>query len=193
LFNIENCAQSNTYRFPFDLYKKQSWDIEHIASKTDNAMQDTDDKIQWLKFVEDIKCENKDWAKLQKEAKDLHDNLVTTKKDEGNKFPEIYKRIIEMVEPEAIEETDKDYLWNLTLLDAGTNRGYGNALFQTKRNTIIDKDKKGAFIPPCTKNVFLKYYTAESNSKWKNIWKEDDAKAYEETLTETINHFQKLK
>ena len=65
----------------------------------------------------------------------------------------------------------------MVLLDSGTNRSYKNAVFPSKRKTIIEKEKNGTFIPICTKNVFLKYYTTENPQMtyWDN---EKDAKSY---------------
>ena len=101
-------------------------------------------------------------------------------------------------------EQDKNKVWNFVLLDAGTNRGYGNALFPAKRRCIIGKDQgiiysinnalkislqdgAIAFIPPVTKNVFLKYY----NTSIDNLreWSENDAKAYKQNILETLKEF----
>lgn len=48
---------------------------------------------------------------------------------------------------------------NLTLLDQRTNRGYRNHIFPVKRNKILEKSGVESFIPLCTKNVFLKFYS----------------------------------
>jgi hypothetical protein len=198
LFNIESCVKTDTYRFPFDLYKKESWDIEHIASQTTNNLQKTSDKIGWLKYAEAIICENPEWPELQKEALDLAKTMEETQEDKGSKFDVIYPQIVNMVESERKnkegeqeDEPFKDTIGNLTLLDAGTNRSYGNALFQTKRQKILEKDKNGAFIPPCTKNIFLKYYTSnnDKNSQWKNSWMSTDADSYKEELIKILNDF----
>lgn len=50
---------------------------------------------------------------------------------------------------------DKDNIRNLTLLDAQTNRGYGNSFFPIKRKWIISNDSQGIFVPIVTKKCFL--------------------------------------
>jgi len=45
-------------------------------------------------------------------------------------------------------------------LDAETNRSYKNAVFPVKRREILNRDRDGTFVPLCTKNVFLKCYSA---------------------------------
>ena len=93
---------------------------------------------------------------------------------------------------EKIEGKDNDFdkhsIGNLTLLDSVTNRGYGNAFFSIKRKTIIENDKKGTFIPICTKNLFLKYYSLTATDLQK--WTEEDAKDYKSAILET---FEELK
>ena len=50
-------------------------------------------------------------------------------------------------------------LSNLTLLDAQTNRSFKDAPYPVKRAKILKNERNGFFIPPCTKNVFLKAYS----------------------------------
>ena len=84
-------------------------------------------------------------------------------------------------------EDDINNLSNLALLDSSTNRSYKNAIFPLKRKTIIDRDKEGAFIPICTKNVFLKYF---SNYPPKiSFWTQEDRKNYENDLTNTLSKY----
>ena len=102
-------------------------------------------------------------------------------------------------------ELDKNKVWNFVLLDVGTNRGYGNAIFPAKRRCIIGKDQGKiysidndtlevslqdgaiAFIPPVTKNVFLKYY----NTSVDNLreWSESDANSYKQNILKTLVEF----
>jgi hypothetical protein len=198
LFNIVSCAKMGEYRFAFDRYKKTKneigWDVEHISSQTTNPLQKTEDKITWLSYLNNLTCDNKQWDDLRKEGLDLLVQLNERKSDEGNKFADIYAKVVAMIEPEdenAIR--DKDSIMNLTLLDAGTNRSYGNAPFPTKRQIILDKDQNGTFIPPCTKHIFLKYYTKEdkTNSQWKNAWKQPDGEVYLKAIHNKIDQFLK--
>lgn len=175
------------YKFPFDLYKMNDWDIEHVGSKKDNPLKEVKDKIIWLSYIPDINCDNIKWSDIQIRAKSLYDILKEKNRDEGNKFQEIYSEVISVIQKN--ENDSKDTLDNLALLDFSTNRGYGNALFPTKRKTIIENDMSGVFIPVCTKNLFLKYYSSndESNSQWKNSWEDNDRKEYLNAIHKTID------
>ena len=52
---------------------------------------------------------------------------------------------------------------------------------------IIEEDKKGTFIPLCTKNVFQKYYTPKANDL--SIWTKDDKDNYHQSIITTFNTF----
>ncbi|WEV68054.1 hypothetical protein OZX72_03490 [Bifidobacterium sp. ESL0769] len=64
----------------------------------------------------------------------------------------------------------------MALLSAKINRGYQNASFLEKRRWIIEADRNTTFVPPCTKNVFLKYYTDNPDNF--SIWSAKDREDY---------------
>lgn len=121
MFNIAVlvCESDKQTRFPFDIFKKEKWDIEHIHATADDS-----------------------------------------------------------------DEPD-DMLENLTLLNADINRSYKNEPFDVKRKVIIQREKSGKFIPICTKNVFLKYFS-ENVSDY-DLWSEDDKSAYLEKIKSTLD------
>jgi hypothetical protein len=101
-------------------------------------------------------------------------------------FDNIYKKFKQRFSG-ALEE-DGDPLKNLTLLSSEINRAYKNAVFPIKREEIIKADKKGKFIPPCTRNVFLKYYTDKSEPV-PLIWSDDDADKYFEDIEGVLTYY----
>ena len=187
---IENSDIVTYYKFPFDLFKLNDWDIEHVGSATENPLIEIKDKKVWLSFIPSIYSDESNWSDLQIRAEEILMELNEKNKIE-DKFKELYKEIINVIQKN--ENDSKDTLDNLALLDFSTNRGYGNALFPTKRKTIIENDMKGVFIPVCTKNLFLKYYSSNdmNNSQWKNSWEDDDRKAYLNAIHETIDFILK--
>ena len=80
-----------------------------------------------------------------------------------------------------------DAVSNLVLLDSATNRGYHNAPFGAKRQEIIERDKKGKYILPQTKRVFLKYNNPDPT--WVE-WTKQDQEAYMQELAEMIGYVQ---
>ena len=89
------------------------------------------------------------------------------------------------------EPIDKDSINNLALLDAKTNRSYGNAMFPIKRNTIIKNDMTGVFVPICTKNVFLKSYS--TNLSEIMYWSDDDANDYLNAMKKVLFKYLPIK
>ena len=187
------------YKFPFHLFKKENWDVEHIDSNTTNGLENEKDQKEWLKY-------SVLGANLSEELKEKIKAFLQN--DDGKKpFEDLCQEIEKDNQSGSWQnpEQDKNKVWNFVLLDAGTNRGYGNALFPAKRRCIIGKDqgktylidnetlevslREGAiaFIPPVTKNVFLKYY----NTSVDNLreWSESDAKAYKNNILNTLKDF----
>lgn len=183
------------YKFPFHLYKLEGWDVEHINSNMTNPENDPATRKEWLTNIYlSVSPE------IQKKIKEYF--LVNEEKKEA-----IYTEIKSLIPlTNDWSQTDKNQIWNYTLLDSSTNRGYGNAIFSAKRRIIIGKDKgefmqipkitaeglamidanksKSSFVPPCTKNVFLKYYSPSVSEN--NYWTISDAEYYRESIAHCI-------
>jgi hypothetical protein len=172
-------------KFPFRLFKEENWDIEHIDSYTTNAINKKEEAVEWLENAE---------ADLEKEISVLEPKISSELRGKIQILKEVpyNPKDFDSLKGEFIKiagEADNDVnlknsMGNLTLLDAGTNRGYGNALFSTKRRKIIEKEKDGIFIPICTKNVFLKYF--DNKGKTRTKWTEDDILYYENQIVEYL-------
>ena len=104
-----------------------------------------------------------DEPEKMEEEKELRKDLLRYFETENNTedaFIKLYNRTRDFFnEPSNIPEDD---LTNLTLLDAETNRGYGNSPFVVKRQYIIEKEKASLFIPPCTRDVFMKTFSRDA-------------------------------
>lgn len=221
LFNILTVLQDkkSDMRFPFNKYKVEKWDIEHVCSQTDKLITDENQRRQWITdmfeyfignqetvIVEQyIDAINKQIAQIdensdiQEKAKRLslisELDVVKTIKD----LSKIEDKISDTAFEEAFKKaqsyfkedkiTDKDSIANLALLDQETNRSYGNAYFPIKRKRIIANDKMGVFVPIATKNLFLKYYSRKSNNLMS--WQESDAEDYLDSIKSLIKPYIK--
>lgn len=104
-------------------------------------------------------------------------------------FDELYNKVAEKFK-ESQGERGEDWtngIGNLALLDATTNRSYKNAMFPIKRKRIIHNDKNGIFIPICTKNVFLKFYSKKLGEV--RYWQKSDAEDYLEALKQLLKEY----
>lgn len=113
-------------------------------------------------------------------------NLLAVNPFISTQFDEIYVQVLACFE-ENIEVETNNSIANLALLDSHTNRSYGNAVFSIKRKRIIDLDKKGTFVPICTKNVFLKYYSHEADKLM--FWSKKDADDYQHAIIDMLTWF----
>lgn len=95
---------------------------------------------------------------------------------------------IEHIHATADESADADdTLGNLALLDATTNRGYGDAQFDEKRSVIIKRDSEGRFVPLCTRNIFLKAYSSDLSDM--SMWSKADKSDYVGAMEATFDTF----
>ena len=102
------------------------------------------------------------------------------------KFVQLYDDVTDHFN-EYLSDSDINGLSNLTLLDESTNKGYKNAVFPLKRKKIIDLDKSGGFVPICTKNTFLKYFSDYPPKV--SFWTDDDREKYEEDLIRVLSNY----
>jgi uncharacterized protein with ParB-like and HNH nuclease domain len=195
LFNIQTLLATNDadVRFPFDRYKTENWDIEHIRSQTDKDINGQNRNL-WLEDVleyftgsrdpariVDVSCLPSDLSHVDLVA-EVRDLLLTKKIDDSS-FKALYLKVASVFY-EKSDNAWTDSLGNLALLDATTNRSYGNAMFPIKRKRIIANDMRGVFVPICTKNVFLKYYSKKMADVM--YWQESDANDYLEAIKEIL-------
>ena len=189
LYNIALCLrEGSTERFPFECLQKEGeksvqWDIEHIDSQTPKKNLSFKEQKDWLKTTQDA-LEGKIDEQLSDEIKGY---LAQEDDDSQNTFDELRERLRELADEK--EDRYSQSLGNLALLDAGTNRSYKNALFIVKRKTLVEKEKKGLFIPQGTKIAFMKYFSGVTTNL--NKWNEEDKRAHEAYIYRFIREYYK--
>lgn len=196
LFNILTIleASKSEIRFPFDKYKTENWDLEHICSQTDKAPNTLNEWKSWaqelLNFLSpDSTDSNMDGQNSDKEKSFIAglEKIMGAAETRSGEFKQLLDDISKYYEDGKIE--DRDNISNLTLLDSETNRSYGNAIFPVKRMHIINNDKCGEFVPIVTKNVFLKYYSI--NVKKMMHWTQKDAEFYLKEMGNKLGNYFK--
>lgn len=209
--NVLYRGQRVFYKFPFNLYKREQWEIEHVDARTRNAIDKPKDQKDWLlsvyPFVNDgLKdrifafCEGCPGAQEQEEFQGLQHDCDVAIGPQGDRLGE--------------QNDDKNKIWNFVLLDGGTNSGYGNSIFPAKRRTIMSKEQgvklkdphfvvdsqtgerrvewtrdaaDSPFVPPCTKQVFLQYYSEAGVAPL--VWSKSDAQSYYNNLRRVLARF----
>lgn len=209
LFNIQTILsnEKSNMRFPFNLYKNEDWDIEHVRSQTDKSITGNDRK-EWAKdmleyftgfaneaeqkrYIDNVENTDVEISRTISEKEqskttleDLY-HVAYSDKIEDVRFSSVYNTI--RIEFKEDNEPSKCAISNLALLDSATNRSYKNAFFPIKRKIILQNDKRGTFIPICTKNVFMKAYSKKFDEIM--YWNKYDADFYLKAIEETLVNY----
>ena len=159
LFNIATLLKKPQERikFSFANFHKYKWDVEHISPQNP-----------------------KDIAKIKQKLSDCNSNHI---------FDSLLQKDVVDEEMNKFFATDDELMsiGNLTLLTAHDNRGIGNRFFFDKRQKLQDYYQEGSFIPMCSMNVFLKFYTQEPDQML--FWSENDRNNYAYKIKDTITTF----
>lgn len=199
LFNIASLQANRVTnaRFQFDKYKQDNWDIEHIRSINSEMPFLREKQREWARNVVEYISARQDIA-IEDNGIEKHDEAISIR-DAAQvligsptfdiaQFEALYNRVIALYNSVSDDEVDNS-IGNLTLLDSSTNRSYKNAVFPIKRSRIIALDKNATFVPLCTKNVFLKYYSKQVDKML--FWEAQDSIDYQKAMGEFIFGFFK--
>lgn len=177
-FNIATILnnKSSNIRFSFSEFSTKRWSLEHIHAQNDKGLKDKKAQDVWL---ENMKKYIKEDA-IEDAIKEKIDSFI--KGIENNHFSELQTQILN-----RFGDVNMHGIENLALLAAENNSSLSNGPFIEKREKIIEMDKNGEFIPICTKNVFLKYYTKNLSDVY--FWSKQDQEDYKDSIIKTLENF----
>jgi hypothetical protein len=177
LFNILTTMKMNdsNSRFPFDSYVKNDWSLEHIHAQQAEGLNKKELWISWVdEHIKSFKLFTGDkYKKIVEELESIDRENLT-----GDEFENLFEHIKAEIKDDY--GIDLHCIDNLALLDKETNSSLSNAFFDVKRSIIINRDRNGDFIPACTRNVFLKYYSNDPSQI--HYWSETDRRDYLERI-----------
>ncbi len=158
LFNVIVTKNSGFVKFSFD--RISCWSLEHIHAQQSEELTKEKDKRQLL---EDQKQDS--FICKHKGLLDEITALLAQSEIDQHRFVNLQQEIFDLSSDAG---STIHSIKNLALLTPSDNSSLNNAPFHRKRDKIKELDEKGSFIPICTKNVFLKYYSknVEQNLKW---------------------------
>ncbi len=191
LFNVESVRKNGEQSqwFPFDKFKfsngkKVAWSLEHIHAQNSEGMRTQEVWREWIKLhVDSIESLGDDNAELLEEMK----AALSDDKLERTQFESIQSRVTDLLSAAGSTEY-MHCIANMALLNTGDNAALNNSTFDVKRNDIIKMDKKGQYIPFCTKMVFLKYYTPSSKNQI-HFWGQADRVAYIDAINDVLKDY----
>lgn len=198
LMNVETVRRrrDSTERYSFRAHARGAWSLEHIHAQNAQEMR-RDEKLwtEWLTLQRPalVDVPGLDGA-VRERLLTAIDDLLATMADPshqavGNRFDELKAAVERALSDSTWSEGDSVHsISNLALLGSGDNSALSNSTFDVKRREIIRRDKEGAYIPACTRNVFLKYYT-DSDAQQLHFWGALDREAYLAAIRSTVEPY----
>jgi uncharacterized protein with ParB-like and HNH nuclease domain len=193
LFNVESVRKNGekTEWFPFDKFKYQKdgkvvWSLEHIHAQQSQGLKKQEEWKEWLRLhIPSIQSLNGDDEELIAQMKEKYEQPKLERQD----FEKLQEKVVARLSVSGNVEYMHS-IANLALLNSSDNAALNNSTFDVKRNEIIEMDKNGAFIPFCTKMVFLKYYTPSEENQL-HFWGQSDRRAYVSAINSVLADYLK--
>lgn len=172
LMNAETVRRNanSSERYSFDAHAQRKWSLEHIHAQNSEGLNTVE---QW-----------RTWLREHGEALDAlelpRDELIAMRQRidaaipsiTAESFESLHREISDLFshrsdtidedDPSTMEHSEVDSITNLAMLAGSDNSALNNAVFEVKRRHIIELDRRGEYIPVCTRNAFLKYYTDDA-------------------------------
>ena len=182
LMNVETVRRltESSERYSFRIHRSQAWSLEHIHAQHAENLTKAEQWKDWLRLHRDAladlsSIDEERRSELLQQIDDIGDNV------EGQMFRNLAHKVASAFTLGDTSPTATGHpvhsVSNLALLGSGHNSALSNAVFEVKRRRILELDKKGEYIPVCTRQVFLKYYT-DADAQQVHFWSTQDRKAY---------------
>lgn len=188
LFNVAICRG----RFQFEKHTGQTWSLEHIHAQ--NA-QDLIRAEQWSTWLQEHRKallairKDSNTVAIEQLLSDI--DAVTpqlhTRQFGQEDFKLLAGRVLLTLSNGVVAEADHG-IANLALLSHSANAALSNAVFEVKRQRVLEMDRSGDYIPAATRNVFLKYYTPAGELQ-PHFWSDSDKDAYLKTIKSTLSSY----
>lgn len=190
LFNVISVKKNGekTQWFPFEKYKfhgedKVNWSLEHIHAQESEGMKSESTWKEWLRLHKPSIAQIVGNDDLLAEMT----SALNQQRLDGRKFEEIRDKVVQVLSVKGNTEYMHS-ISNLALLNTSDNAALNNSTFDVKRNAIIVMDKRGQYVPFCTKMVFLKYYTPSKDNQM-YFWGEQDRIAYINSINSVLQDY----
>ena len=191
LFNVLTTLKEDggTHRFPFSKYHGKSWSLEHIHAQQSQGLNTEEGFRIWLKDHRKALVALGDDGANGLVIK--IDALLGEKRVARDVFENLRGEIVsKLSESDDVETADMHSILNLALLGHDENAALSNSVFAVKRRMIIEMDQRGDYIPPCTRNVFLKYYSLVQDKEIQfHFWSKDDKESYRKALNNVLSPY----
>lgn len=188
LMNVETIRrkQGSSERYSFHAQSANRWSIEHIHAQNAEDLKTEEQWRAWLSYHAEA-LKRLDFDKNRELIRQI-DHTLAAKVITRQTFRLLATQVIVALPHDSSGREDIDSITNLALLDRDANAALGNSVFEVKRQDILNKDKLGSYIPICTLNVFLKYYTEKATEQL-HFWSTADRNDYLDAMKERLKDY----
>jgi hypothetical protein len=180
LMNVESIRRrtSSSERYSFQAHASGAWSLEHIHAQNAGALRRAEQWTAWLRLHREALSAVPTDDEIERDTllADIGAALATVPLAE-NRFRELEERVVRSLSANSDTEDEVHSISNLALLASGDNSALSNSVFEVKRQEILRRDKNGAYIPACTRDAFLKYYT-DAGAQQLHFWGAKDRDGY---------------
>ncbi|WP_203723598.1 DUF262 domain-containing protein [Actinoplanes teichomyceticus] len=180
LMNVESIRRRtrSSERYSFQAHASGTWSLEHIHAQNAEPLRRAEQWTAWLRLHREAltAVPADDEAERDSLLADIAAALATSPLPE-DKFRELEDRIVRRLSADGNTGDEVHSIANLALLASGDNSALSNSVFEVKRQAIIERDKAGTYIPACTRDAFLKYYT-DAPAQQLHFWGAKDREGY---------------
>lgn len=192
LMNVEAIRQrqQSSERYSFREHASGDWSLEHIHAQNAEQLNRADQWEAWLTLQSQALASFDDVDQTAKKAVLEHvDRVLAAPPIRQADFRLLERQLIELLSStDESSATDVDSIANLALLHGGDNSALSNSVFAVKRTEILRRDLAGSYIPVCTRNVFLKYYTPGDEHQM-HFWSTNDRRHYLNAVVEALRGY----
>ena len=161
---------------------EQQWSLEHIHAQNADTLNKAEQWSTWLtSHIPALHAVTSEQNKVEITQILIHMNAAITDIAKGKagifsgeKFNALSASVLKILnQDEAADHTIR----NMALLSNSDNSSLSNSVFEVKRQMILALDRQGSYVPVCTRNVFLKYYSG-AEAQQPHFWSEADKDSY---------------
>ena len=179
--NVETVRQRkhSSERYSFREHAAGRWSLEHIHAQNAEQLNRAEQWRTWLRLHRNALAAFDDVDQVEQEgrpgpARRGARRVRPSRKPTSARWNGAHRTAFVQA---ANRRWRVDSIANLALLDGGDNSALSNSVFAVKRAEILERDREGSYIPVCTRNVFLKYYTPADEQQM-HFWSATDREHY---------------
>lgn len=190
LMNVETVRRRShsSERYSFNAHASREWSLEHISAQSAERLNRAEQWTEWLQ-------RHKQALNGMPHVDPMVRDRLIARIDEAlleiteQKFRNLEEDIVAVFSGTDGSPSEMAHsISNLALLAGVDNSVLNNSCFEVKRREILRLDREGRYIPPATRNVFLKYYT-EAEGQQIHFWGPEDREGYLNALVDTVSDF----